>query len=47
MVSCQGPVWIVEIFKWLEDNLITQEMVDMAMNWMYEKGIIICNEITI
>ena len=46
-MMCQGPIWIVEIFNWLEKNLITQEIVDTAMNWMYEKGIILCGDITI
>jgi len=46
-MKCQGPIWLLDLFEWLEDKLITQEMVDMAMNWMYEKGIIVCNEIIV
>ena len=46
-MKCQGPIWLLDLFEWLEDKLITQEMVDMAMNWMYEKGIIICNQIRV
>ena len=41
---CKGPEWIINIFQWLEQNLITQEIADKAMNWLYAQSIIVCNE---
>ena len=42
-MRCQAPYWIEYIFDYFYQNLISQETVNNAMNWLYEKGIIICN----
>jgi len=44
---CEAPKWVVHLFEWLEDKLITGDMFNNAINWLIDKGIIICNELII
>jgi len=41
---CNIPEWTVQLFYWVYDNVISQETLNSAMNWMVSKGLIICNE---
>lgn len=45
MLTCEAPRWVLHVFQFMYDNLITQEEVNEAMNWLLEKGLIICNEV--
>jgi hypothetical protein len=42
---CSAPNWVLWVFQFLYDELITQEELDEAMWWLFEKGIIYCNEV--
>jgi len=45
LLECIAPKWVVSIFHFLDMELITQKVVNEAINWLYSKSIIVCNEI--
>jgi hypothetical protein len=45
MLTCDAPRWVLKVFEFLELDMITQETVNDAMNWLLSKSIIICNEV--
>jgi len=42
---CNIPLWATVLFSWKDYELITQDILNNAMNWMLSKGLIICNEL--
>ena len=38
MLDCLAPNWLFDVWYWIID-------IDVVINWMIEKGIIVCNEV--
>ena len=45
MLDCIIPEWTVQIFQWMLDGKLSQIDLNIAMFWLYDKGIVICNQI--
>ena len=40
MLDCLIPIWVWNIFSWIDGNELT-----ITLNWLITKGIIVCNEV--
>jgi len=40
MIDCLIPKWVWLIFDWIDGDELT-----ITLNWLINKGIIICNEV--
>lgn len=42
---CNAPEWILKIFDYFDLGEIDQFTLNNAMSWLYQKGIILCNDV--
>lgn len=47
MLECLAPKWTIQLFVWLQQEIINQDMVNEALWWMFDKGLITCYDLGI
>lgn len=43
--QCMSPEWVVKLHQWFVNNLISEETITNALNWLIERNLVICEQL--
>ena len=43
MLECIIPEWVYDLFIWEYVGMLTQNEINMALDWLLDKSIIVCD----